>query len=61
MPPGNDYTLWSASEILYSSEATKPELLNSLRAASKLASLKQLMLLFLHFVKKLYGFSAKLL
>ena len=42
-------------------EATKPELLSSLRAASKLASLKHLMLLFLHFAKKLYGFSAMLL
>ena len=42
-------------------EATKPELLSSLRAASKLASLKHLMLLFLHFTKKLYGFYARLL
>jgi hypothetical protein len=41
--------------------ATKPELLNSFRAASKLAPLKHLMLLFLHFVKKFYGFSAMLL
>jgi hypothetical protein len=42
-------------------QAPQPGLLNSLRAASKLAPLKQLMLLLLHFVKKLYGFSARLL
>jgi hypothetical protein len=42
-------------------EATKPELLSSLRAAAKLAPLKHLLLLFLHFAKKFYGFSAMLL
>jgi hypothetical protein len=42
-------------------EAPQPELLNSLRAASKLAPLKHLMLLFLHFIKKFNGFYARLL
>ena len=41
-------------------QAPKPELLSSFRAAAKLAPLKQLLLLFLHFTKKFYGFSAKL-
>jgi hypothetical protein len=52
---------WIANENYSAADAPEPELLNSLRAASKLASLKQLMLLFLHFVKNLYGSYTRLL
>jgi hypothetical protein len=40
--------------------ASQTELLNSYRAASKLALFKQLMLLLLYFVKKLYVLYARL-
>jgi len=52
---------WIAMKYYSAAEAPQPELLNSFRAASKLAPLKHLMLLFLHFIKKFYGFYARLL
>jgi len=52
---------WIANEYYSAADAPEPELLNSFRASSKLAPLKQLMLLFLHFIKKLYGSYTRLL